>query len=329
MKTKIKKHKIITIGGGTGSFTVLSGLKKYDFIDLTAIVSMADDGGSTGILRDELGVLPPGDIRQCLVALAKSSNLLRELFNYRYGNGGLTGHNFGNIFISTLEKVSGSFNQSIKEAAQILRIRGKVLPVTLQNTKLVATFDNGKQIIGEDKISQADLSNLKKISLEPKAPINPEVIEAIDLADTIIINPGNFFCSIIPNFLVNGLARAVAKAKAKKIYLANLMTKPGHTDQFTVINFIEILEKYIGDDVINYVIYNKEVPESFLLKKYARQGEYFVQIGNLTSKPKIKFIGQKLLNKKIHQPLKGDLLKRTLIRHNSDKLAKTIIDLLK
>jgi len=326
---KNEKQKIVTIGGGTGSFTVLSGLKKYDFIDLTAIVSMADDGGSTGILQDELGVLPPGDIRQCLVALAKSSNVLRELFNYRYSNGGLAGHNFGNIFLSTLEKVSGSFNQSIKEAAQILRIRGKVLPVTLQNTKLVATFDNGRQIIGEDKINQADLANLKKINLEPKARVNPEVIEAITQADTIIINPGNFFCSIIPNFLVNGLASAVVKAKAKKMYLANLMTKPGHTDQFTVINFIETLEKYIGDDVIDYVIYNKEVPENFLLKKYARQGEYFVQIGDLTTKPKVKFIGQKLLNKKIYQPTEGDLLSRTLIRHNSDKLAKTIINLLK
>lgn len=319
-----EKQKIVTIGGGTGSFTLLSGLKNYP-IELSAIVNMADDGGSTGVLRDEFGVLPPGDVRQCLVALSESSRILRELFNYRYASGGLSGHNFGNIFISTLEKISGNFNQAIKEAGEILKIKGKVLPVTLKNTKLTATLTGGKKIIGQHNIDELDLTNLKILRLAPRAEANKEAVRAIMDADKIVINPGNFYCSVIPNFLANGLAEAISKSKAKKIYACNLMTKLGHTDNFTVADFVKNINKYASRDIIDYVIYNKERPEGSLIKKYSRKGEYFVELGCVNDFKKIKFISKNLLSHKICKQKKGDKIRRTLIRHDSNKIAEIIL----
>lgn len=321
-----KKQKIVTIGGGTGSFTVLSGLKKYD-VDLTAIVNMADDGGSTGILRDELGVLPPGDIRQCLVALSKSSDTLRELFNYRYSKGRLSGHNFGNIFLSTLEKVSGSIDQAIKEAGVILRIRGRVVPVTLQNTRLVVALQNGKKINGQHRIDMAYLSDIEKFYLKPEAHINPEVITAIKKADKIVINPGNLYCSLLPNFLVDGLSQAVIRSKAKKIMVCNLMTKHGHTDNFTAMDFLDTIEKYLKPGTIDYMLYNNIEPELKLLRRYARIGEECVKLGDITKNTKTKFISTNMLSKKIYLPKIGDKLERTLIRHDSDKLAQEIMNI--
>lgn len=321
-----KKIKIVTIGGGTGSFMILSGLKKFD-VDLTAIVSMADDGGSTGILRDDLGVLPPGDIRQCLVALSKSSEMLRELFNYRYSQGGFSGHNFGNLFLSTLEKVTGSFEKAVKEAGTILRIKGKVVPVTLKNTKLIVEMKSGKKIIGEHIINESDLTNFKKIYLKPKATANQEAIKAIREADKIIVNPGNLYGSLLPNFLVVGIGKAIAQSKAKKIMIANLMTKQGHTDNFTVADYIKIIEKYCGKNIIDYVIYNTEKPDEKLLKYYNHEGEFLVEPGELSAYPRVNFIGKKLLSKSVIKQNKNDLLKRTLVRHDSAKLAKIIYNI--
>jgi len=222
------KQKIVTIGGGAGSFMVLSGLKNLP-VKLSAIVNMVDDGGSTGILRDEMGVLPPGDVRQCLIALSHSSQTLRELFGYRYADGRLGGHSFGNIFLSTLEKVTGGFDSAVTEAGKILRIRGYVLPVTLKKTRLVAVLKNDKEVFGEGKIycNKSDLCDLKKLYLKPQVSLNPKIIPAIKDADKIVINPGDLYTSLIPNFLVKGLAQAIAKSKAKVIYVVNLMTKPG------------------------------------------------------------------------------------------------------
>lgn len=322
----MKKQKIVTIGGGTGSFVVLSGLKNYD-VDLTAVVSMADDGGSTGILRDELGVLPPGDIRQCLVALSKSSEVLREMFNYRYSQGALHGHNFGNIFLSTLEKITGNFTEAVKQAGQILRIKGKVLPVTLKSTKLVAELNSGKKIVGENRINESDLSNLKKLFLAPGAKINPEVAKALKEADKIIINPGNFFCSIVPNFLVSGLGEAIAKSKAKKILIVNLMTKRGHTDKFCITDFAKYIENFIGKNIINYTIYNTQSPDVKVLKNYSREGDILIKLGDKSTFPRMKFIGRNLLGKLKYKQSKSDVIKRSFIRHDSDKLAKIIYNL--
>ncbi len=309
---------------------VLSGLKKYS-VDLSAIVSMADDGGSSGVLRDELGVLPPGDARQCLVALSKSSRLMRELFNYRFASGGLSGHSFGNIFLSTLEKITGGMDSAIKEAGHILRIRGQVLPVTLKNSRLAAELKNGKKIIGENKIygNLSDLMALKKLYLCPAAAVNPEIIPIIRQADKIIINPGDLYTSLIPNFLVKGLSGAVKKSKAKVIYVSNLMTKPGQTDGFSAVDYAKALEKYSGQGTIDYVIYNKEKPEEKILKKYLRQGESLVAAGDLSKNSKIKILSHNLLSHKIYNAGKNDALAnlRSLIRHDSDKLAKIIYNL--
>lgn len=324
------KQKIVTIGGGSGSFMVLSGLKKYP-VDLSAIVTMSDDGGSTGILRDELGVLPPGDVRQCLVALSYSSKTLRELFNYRYDSGGLKGHSFGNIFISTLEKITGGFDSALIEASRILRIRGFVLPVTLKNTKLVAVLENGKEIIGEKNIYcyKNGSCNFKKLYLKPKAELNPKIFKAVREADKIIINPGDLYSSLIPNFLVKGLSGAIAKSKAKVIYVVNLMTKPGQTDNFTLNDYISTIEKYLGKGIIKYVIFNTEMPDPKLLKKYAGHGEKPVMPENFKKGPNIKFMGYKLLSHKVYKADKNDALsnERSLIRHDSNKLAKIICDL--
>lgn len=326
----MKKQKIVTIGGGSGSFMVLSGLKKLP-VELSAIVSMTDDGGSNGILRDELGVLPPSDVRQCLVALSSSSQVLREMFKYRFSQGGLNGHTFGNLFLSTLEKITGSFDKAVEEAGRILRIKGWVFPVTLKNARLVALLNSGRKIISEDKIyrNARDLVNLKRLYLKPAAALNPRLKEIIRQADKIVINPGDLYSSIIPNFLVKGMPEALRKSRAEIIFIGNLMTKPGHTDGFTLVDYAKSVEKYAGRGIIDCVIYNKEQPDKKLLKKYSRQGENPVWPGDISRLPKIKFIGYNLLSHQVYKPAEGDVLGkfRSLVRHDSDKLAKVIYDL--
>src|SRR3989338_8459514 len=219
--------KIVVIGGGTGTFTVLSGLKHYH-AELTAIGTMADNGGSTGRLRDEFGVLPPGDLRQCLVALSEADTVMRKLFNHRYEHGDLAGHNFGNIFISTLEQVTGSLDKALHVAGKILQIHGQVIPVTLDKVRLVAELKNGKVLKGESALSDYQLVSrfgIKKIYLAPKAKANPEALRAIMEADLVIVGPGNLYASLIPNFLVHGVGNALVKSGAKKVYIANLMNK--------------------------------------------------------------------------------------------------------
>ena len=237
---------IVVIGGGTGTYTVLSGLKKYT-PNLTAIVTMADDGGSSGELRDELGVLPPGDIRQCLVALSKSSKTMRQLLGYRFESGKLKGHSFGNIFLSALEKVTGSFSDALEEASQILNISGKIIPVTLQKTELCAKLKMGKIICGETNLQKTSfVNNLSELTLRPAVEINPEAVKAIKKASLIVIGPGNFYASLLPNLLVKGMKEAIRQSRAKKVFVCNLMTKKGHTDNFTVSDFVDVLETYLG-----------------------------------------------------------------------------------
>ena len=209
------KKKIVVIGGGTGNFVVLQGLKKYP-VDLTAIVSMADDGGSTGILRDELGVLPPGDVRQCLVALSDSSRLMRSLMNYRFENGGLGGHSFGNLLLSALEKVTGSFEKAVEEAGKILYIKGKVIPITTHQVRLKMVLNNRKILEGEKEIylSQEIDQGYKTIYLDPYPKVNPRVLEEIRNADLIVIGPGGLYTSLIPNLLVEGVCEAIGQRGA-------------------------------------------------------------------------------------------------------------------
>jgi len=311
------------MGGGTGTFTVLSGLKKYP-LDLSAIVTMADNGGSTGILRDELGVLPPGDVRQCLVALSNSDQLMRDLMSYRFSKGRLKGHSFGNILLSALEKVTGNFDQAVDKASEILRIQGKVIPATLNKVNLIADL-KGKRIVGESAIHNSKLTELKRISLRPRAKANPRAIEAIKKADAIIIGPGDFYSSLIPNMLVSGIPEAIRKSRAKRIYVCNLMTRQEHTSGFTVKRFTETIERYMGCK-FDYVIFNKEIPKKDLLKEYSHEGGKIIEVDKDLSKD--KFMGENLINDKFPKLQKQDPIKRTLIRHNPEKLAKIILKLI-
>lgn len=324
---------IVVVGGGTGTFTVLSALKKYKDLHLSAIVSMADDGGSTGRLRDELGVLPPGDIRQCLVALSGSDLLMRELFNFRFSGGSLDGHNFGNLFISALEKITGGFDEAIEALNKILKIKGKVIPVTLEKIKLFTEMENGDIIAGEGEIDTSKLLIVKKAKrffLSPKPKINFKAKKAIEEADFIIIGPGDLYTSLIPNFLVEGVVGAVCRSKAKKIYLCNLMTKFGHTDNFCVSDFVNVVEEYLGKNCLDYVIYNNQEPDEKLIKKYKRKKEFFVCFNKKAlSKKNYKSIGCNLLSDIDYKQNPADKIKRPLVRHDLDKLGKSLFSIIK
>jgi uncharacterized cofD-like protein len=312
--------KIVVIGGGTGTFTVLSGLKKYA-VDLSAVVSMADDGGSTGILRDELGVLPPGDIRQCLVALSTSDLLMRKLMNYRFLSGSLKGHTFGNIFLSTLEKVTENFDEAIAKLSEILRLRGHVIPATLNQVRLVAFLTNGVILRGQSLIRKSNLEKLGKITLDPCATANPKALSAIREAELIVIGPGDLYSSLIPNFLISGISRAIVRSSAKKVYICNLMNRAGQTDNFTPFDYASKIEEYLGGR-LDHIIYNNEHPSPKLLKNYMQEGEHLVLPMHVKNE---RFIGDKLIGRQFAKTKKGDLIKRNLIRHNPDRLANLII----
>ncbi len=324
MAKQARKKKVVVLGGGTGNFTILNGLKKHP-LDISVIVSMVDTGGSSGVLRDELGVLPPGDIRQCLVALSSSDEYMRELMSYRFTNGKLKGHNFGNLLLSALEKSTGSFDKAIEATSEILRIRGRVIPATLDNVQLVAHLKSGKVVRGEHTIEYQNLDDLEKLVLDPVARANPKAKLAIKSADAVIIAPGDLYQSTIPNLLIKGITEEIRKSKAKKIYVCNLMTKKVHTDGYSVGDFTDKIEFYLGGK-IDFVIYNNKKPDPKLVRRYAEKGERPVSPGK--NLPVKKFVGGDLLGKKFPKPIKNDPLRRNLIRHNSDKVAEMIVSLL-
>lgn len=312
--------KVVVIGGGTGNFAVLRGLKNYP-VELSAIVSMADDGGSTGILRDELGVLPPGDVRQCLVALSNSSSLMRSLVNYRFENGGLGGHSFGNLLLSALEKVTGSFEKAVEEMGRILFIKGKVIPVTTHQVRLKMILNNRKILEGEKEIylSQEIDQGYKKLYLEPFPEANPHAIEEIGNADYIILGPGGLHTSLIPNLLVEGISQALLKSNAKKIFVGNLMNRKGQTTGYKISHYIKEISKYIGVDIFDHILVNMQSPPEELLDVYAEEGTMVVN--DLDDK---RVIMAPLLGT-LNEGPKGDLLKRNLIRHDPDKLAEELM----
>ncbi len=327
-----KQPKIVTFGGGTGSYASLMGLKKYP-LKISAVVNMLDNGGSSGILRDELGVLPPGDVRQCLVALAESSKLLRDLFNYRFSEGGLKGHSFGNIFLSTLEKQSGSMKKAIEEAGKILRISGEVIPVTTtKNTQLCVTLKDGTNIVGETHIDvverKQDRSPIDKVYIEPKAELNADAKDAIEEADYIVIGPGDLYTSLIPIILVDGMPEVVRKSKAKKIFVMNLMTKYGHTNSFTAKKHLEEIEKYLGKGVVDYVLVNSKMPKKAILEWYDEYEEYPVE-DDLGDDNRYQVVRTDLIKDVVVDPDTSDALRRSIIRHDSKKLSAAIVDLIK
>jgi uncharacterized cofD-like protein len=322
--------KAVVIGGGTGTFMVLSALKHY-IPNLSAIINMVDDGGSTGVLRDELGVLPPGDIRQALVALSSSSETVRELFNYRFGEGTFEGHAFGNLLLTALEKITGSFAEAVKTAGQVLDINGQVIPVTTDDVRLCYKDRQGNVVVGEKTVTQSFFAKGEhpEIFLRPHATLNPEAAKAIKQADLIIIGPGNVYSSLIPTLLVDGMGDALRSAKGKKIYVCNLVTKPGQTDGFKVHDFAASLERYAGGPIFDYVVYNTAKPAQELLDNYAKEGELWVEIDKgAFTKAHYQAVGENLISKKIHVQNPNDkFLQRTLIRHDNDKLARIFMRL--
>jgi uncharacterized cofD-like protein len=317
-----KPKKIVVMGGGTGTFTVLSGLKKYP-VNLTAIVAMSDSGGSTGILRDELGVLPPGDVVRCLVALSSSDKLMRTLMDYRFDNGKLKGHRFGNLLLSALEKTTGSFDSAVEKASEILRLNGQVVPVTLDQVHLMAKV--GKRIIrGEETIQTTHLNgSLDHLWLEPVGRANPKALKAIQEADAIVIGPGGFYSSLAPNLLVRGIPEAIRKSSAKKIFICSLMTKVEHTKNYTVADYTRALEKYLGGPV-DMVIYNNKMPDKKLLKKYARAHDSVTSWDVLPIDREM--IGANLMSRQLYNTNKigTPAMEASLVRHDSTRLAQVI-----
>jgi len=324
------RPNVVTIGGGTGSFMLLSGLKKYP-INISAIVSMADDGGSTGVLRDELGVLPPGDVRQCLVALSESSEMLRELMNYRFEDGGLKGHSFGNLLLSALEKINGSFSAGVEEASKILNVKGEVIPVTEHDAHLYIKLKNGKILKGENEINHAfdiECNGLQRIYFSPRVRANNGAIECIKNADIIIIGPGNLYCSILPNLIVPGIREAFKKTKAKIVFNCNLVNKKGHTENFSLDDYVNVLESYIGSNKINYVTFNTKKPNKKLVSRYENKKELLVQFDKGREKArKYRIIQTDLLSNISVEKNAVDVIPavRSFIRHDTGKLARVLM----
>ncbi len=313
--------KVVVIGGGTGNFVVLRGLKKYN-LDLSAIVSMADDGGSTGVLRDELGVLPPGDIRQCLVALSDSSRLMRGLMNYRFDNGCLEGHNFGNILLSALEKVTGSFDKAVEETGRILSIKGRVIPVTTNKVRLKMVLNDRTLLDGEKEIYLSDklAQGYRSIYLEPFPKAHTNAIDEIMNADMIILGPGGLYTSLIPNLLVDGVSKALRESKATKVFIINLMNKHGQTTNFKVSNYLKEMVNFIGKDIFDYILVNSGTPPDNLINIYAEEGSL---VENDMNEERV--ITTNLISDKLKEVQKGDFLKRNLIRHDSKKIAEELM----
>lgn len=323
--------KIAVIGGGTGSFTLLSSLKEHTS-RIAALVNMADDGGSTGQLRDELGVLPPGDIRQCLVALSRTPEI-RDLFNYRFDEGTLKGHAFGNLFLTALEKMKGDFGSAVELAGSVLNIVGTVEPITLTNVHLAMENGDGSVTRGEFRIAEHSFDGHRpKMWLEPNAEANPMAIKAIEKADMVVIAPGNLYGSLAPALIVPGVGEALKRTKALTVYVSNLVTKPGQTDNFTVCDFADEIERLAGTDFLDAVLYNTEQPSQDLLEKYAKEGELSVRIDEKALRDAHYLaVGTNLLSRAVWKntnatadPLAAN---RTLIRHDSDAVAAALMRL--
>ncbi len=315
--------KIVVIGGGTGNFAVLHGLKHHNDVDLSAIVSMADDGGSTGILRDELGVLPPGDVRQCLVALSNSSDMMRSLMNYRFENGGLVGHSFGNLLLSALEKVTGSFERAVEETGKILSIQGKVIPVTTHQVRLKMLLNNRTLLEGEREVylSQEIDQGYASVYLEPFSKANPYAITEIMEADLLVMGPGGLHTSLIPNLLVEGISEALRESPAKKVFVANLMNRKGQTTGFKVSHYLNEINRFIGRDIFDHILVNSQMPTEELIAVYSEEGELVkndIYEARVVSAP---LLGDP------RQAFKRDLMKRSLIRHDSKRLAEELMNI--
>jgi uncharacterized cofD-like protein len=307
--------RIVAVGGGTGLSMLLSGVKNITN-NLTAIVSVGDDGGSSGRLRESMGILPPGDIRHCITALADDEDLVNKLFKYRFDNGeGLEGHSFGNLFLTALCAITGSMVTAVKESSNVLSIRGRVLPATLDDMKLVAKMKDGRIIHGESTIPEAN-GQIERLYTEPaNCKALPEVIEAIRNAELIILGPGSLYTSVIPNLLIKEISQEIIKSKAKKIYVCNIMTQPGETDNYAVSDHLKALIKHAGSNkIVDAVLVNNYLPEK-LADKYQKANSYPVNFDIA----EIKKLGIKICAKKLIEDSKEGL-----VRHSSNRVARAV-----
>ncbi len=326
---------VVIIGGGTATFTLLKGLREFPTNNIV-IVSTADDGGSTGILRKDLGIMPMGDIRQCLIGLSYTVPALQELFTYRFDRGSLKGHSVGNILLAGLQKVTGTPEGAIAEAARLLNVRGEVLFVSKNPTTLSARLKDGTLIKSEHELDEPvdkKRAPIEKLMLS-KSEANPRALDAIARADAIILGPGDLYTSTFPNLLVPGVAGAIKSSKARKVLITNIMTKLGQTDRFKASDFVREANAYLGGSektsVIDTVIVNTEKPEASTLALYKKENAFFVEPDIETIKKNVTtVIAEKVISNHVHRKAKGDTLTRSLIRHDAEKTAEIIWNLIK
>jgi len=319
-KANQKGPAIVCIGGGTGLSTLLRGLKRITQ-NITAIVTVADDGGGSGILRDELGMPPPGDIRNCMQALSNAEPTIEKLMDYRFDCGSLSGQSFGNLFLAAINGISDSFDKAVMKMGEVLSITGRVLPVTIDDVRLQAHFEDGSMIVGESKIAAAKNekhSRIVSVELMPKdVKALPECLSTIEEANLIILGPGSLYTSIIPNLLVNGVADAIFNSDALKLYVCNIMTQPGETDDYTVFEHIRELFVHTGDKLFDYCLINsKPVPQE-VLKRYIDDGAEPV----LEKEDTEQVSGVEIIRSPIIE------INGNLIRHDSNKLAREILSI--
>jgi uncharacterized cofD-like protein len=317
-KRKLNRGPAVTvIGGGTGLSVLLRGIKSVTS-NITAIVTVADDGGSSGRIRQDLGMIPPGDLRNCLVALADTEPLMEKLFQHRFGGeGGLAGHNFGNLFIAAMTEVLGDVEQALKESSKVLAVRGRVLPASTQKVRLWARMTDGSTVEGESQIPLVN-KRIDRVYLQPEETMPVESsLEAIRDADAIILGPGSLYTSILPNLLVQGVADTLRKSQAVKIYICNVMTQPGETDGYSASEHVQAILDHVGPGIIDYVVINNQNVAEELRQKYADQGAYPVT----SDVDVIEAMGIKAVL--------ADVINETnLVRHDPLKLSRTIVSMI-
>ncbi len=323
-----KVKKIVYIGGGTGASVVLGGLNKSNNVQLTGIYPITDNGGSTGrLLRENKDLLPMGDLRKMLLALMPENKTWQDILDFRFEEREFKGHNLGNIIIANLQEKHNDIEIAIEELKKELKIKADIFPVALKKADLCVEFENGQVIKSETLIDEAvgfdGKSKIKKAWIEPKIKVNPKVVTAIKEADLIVIGPGDLYTSIVACLCVPGVANALKSSKAKKVYVCNLMTKFGQTNNFSVQEHVDIVQKYSGSK-IDFVLYNNVRPDEKVLAEYQKRKESYVEY--LSSESKLGFISADLLGK-LKKKKKGDVLKRSLIHHDPEKLAKILLKL--
>lgn len=318
-----KTPNVVVIGGGTGAPVVLNSLKKYN-VNLSAIVAVTDNGGHSGSLRNELNMLPPGDLRNCLLALSEADSGLKELLSYRFVDGSLAGTNMGNLFIAALVKTHGSFKSGFEEACRILKVKGNVIPATWDDTHICAVLSDESIVETEKEVDKEDKLPIKKVFLKPDN-VKPaqEALDAIKDADLLVMGPTSLYTSIMPVILIDGFVDAIRQSNAKKIFILNIVTQPGQTDGYTVSKHVQVLEKYLGKGILSHVIVNTGTPKEDVVKYYEEHNAFLSK----DDSEKLKNINV-IKADVIEDSIENKWSELGLIRHNPEKLGKVLIELI-